>query len=95
MTVRNEAEVPDKDTRYMKRVFSTENFYATGKHRFEFFMCKAGTRNKDRVTYHKLWFENALWFLSMKQKAVIRTKSDRCMTNREEDCEPCKFSRDE
>lgn len=48
MVLNNELEVPGKDKRYMRRVFATEKFYATGKRRFESVMLQAGT---------KIWME--------------------------------------
>lgn len=43
VTGNSEVEVPDNGTRYMKRVFAPENFYGTGKTRFESVMLQSGT----------------------------------------------------
>lgn len=81
----------------MKKVFTTENFYGTGKIRFESVILQSRSRNRDGLKYNKLWSAKELGFMSMKYKAMTLPNSDRCMAQNEESCEPrqlnvCVFS---
>lgn len=79
VTVRNEVELPCKDTRYMKRMFAKETLYATGKPRFKSIMLQGG-KNRDGVTYQKLWIVIKLGSLSMKYNAMMRPNSYQFMS---------------
>lgn len=87
--VQNKVEVPYNDTRYMQRLFETDNFYATRNPRFESFMFNAGTSNEEGENYNKLWFAKALEFLSIKYKAMMRPDRISCMAHSIENFDPC------
>lgn len=52
--VHSEVEVPEKDKRYIKRLFTTDICYGNGNPRSESVMLQTGTTNRDAVTYKKL-----------------------------------------
>lgn len=54
VTPSNEVEVPEKKDGYMQRVFANDNFYGTGKQKFETVMLQAETMYKNRIKYDKI-----------------------------------------
>lgn len=76
----------------MQRVFRTYNCYATVKTIFEYLILQVMKTSREFVTYKKVWFSKAHWFLFMKYKAMMIPNSDLFMLHNEESCDPCQFS---
>lgn len=85
----NEVLVAETDRRYLQRVFATDDFYNTGRPRFETIMLQAGYDTSGGVKMNKIWFAKALGFISIHHKPMFRPNSDLCMWHNKPDCGIC------
>ena len=79
VTADNEVEVPDTNNRYLQRIFATDNFYATGRPKYESVILQAGYGKTNGVEMNKLWFGKALGILSIQYKPMLRPNSEKCV----------------
>ena len=75
----NEVVVAETDRRYPQRIFATDDFYNTGRPRFETIMLQSGVDTNGSVKMNKLWFAKALSFLSIHLNPMIRPNSNLCI----------------
>lgn len=73
----------------MQRVFPAENFYMTGRPRYETVIFRAGTATRNGQTFNEIWFSKALGFDSMQYKPMMKPSSASCMVHNNEDCGTC------
>ena len=86
VTAENAVEIVDTDERLLQRVYATDNFYGSGKPRFETVMLQAGTTVRAGIKYNTVFFGKALGILTLKAKDRMRPNSDRCILHNYKDC---------
>ena len=95
VTKDNEVLVAENDRRYLQRVFATDDFYNTGRPRFETIMVQAGYDTNGSVKMNKIWFAKALGFITIHHKPMVRPNSIVCMRHNKPDCGICTKEVDE
>ena len=91
----NSVEVAETDERLLQRVYATDNFYGSGKPRFESVMLQGGTTVRGGYKYNVVIFGKALGFVTLKAKERMGPNSDLCILHNTKDCADCSMTMSE